>query len=108
MEASPSAESVLGTATLASSESAMPPAPGNAATANCCAPAVVVTTAAAPRPDTVPDCAAARAGASANALTTASAPRREIIVAVIVRYLLDGPLSRPCGAGWCRRSGTRG
>src|SRR5438876_433136 len=86
MEASPSAESVLGTATLASSESAMPPASGNAATANCCAPAVVVTTAAAPRPDTVPDCAAARAGASAKALTTASAPRREIIVAVIVRF----------------------
>src|SRR5438309_647171 len=88
MEASPSAESVLGTATLASPESAMPPASGNAATANCCAPAVVVTTAAAPRPATVPDCAGAWVGPSAKALTTASALRREIIVAVIVPYLL--------------------
>src|SRR2546425_8233673 len=77
MEASPLAESVLGTTTLAGWESARPRALGSVAVQTCCALVAVVTAAAAPRPDTLPDCASARTGASVRPLTTASAPRPE-------------------------------
>ena len=85
MEASPSAERVLGTATLGSAESAIPPEPGKRALANCCGPIAVVTVAATPRADSVPDCAVLRAGASATALMTASVRKRDHVGAVIVQ-----------------------
>src|SRR2546426_7651778 len=83
MAASPSAERVLGTATLGNAESAIPPEPGKRALANCCDPVPLVTVAAAPRADRVPDCAALRAGASATELMTASARTRDHVDAVI-------------------------
>src|SRR2546422_11212246 len=82
MAASPSAERVPGTARLGNAESAIPPEHGKRALANCCDPVPVVTVAAAPRADSVPDCAALRAGASATALMTASARKRDHVVAV--------------------------
>src|SRR5438552_18353542 len=85
MEASPSAERVLGTATLGNVESAIPPESGKRALANCCYPAPLVTVAAAPRADSVPDCAALRAGASAAALMPARPRNRDHVVAVIVQ-----------------------